>query len=151
MADADLARVEGLAPDHALGRDLDVRVRRHDGRVLAAELEGDGRQGLGGLFGDDAGDVGAAGVEDLVPLLVEEGGGFGDGALHGGVAARVQGLGEDLLHHRRTGGAALARLDDDGVAGGDGAGEGGDGELEGEVVGAGTELDLPLIYEYRFQ
>ena len=43
---AGLARVHERAPDEARGRPVEVRVRRDDGRVLAAELEDDAREVL---------------------------------------------------------------------------------------------------------
>lgn len=136
LGEADLAGAEGLAPEQPLCGQLQVRVAGDEGRVAAAELEGDGRQVLGGPLADDAGDVGAARVEDLVPLLVEQGGGLRDGAVDDAVGLRVQAALHDGLDDHGDVGGALGGLEHSGAPGGDGADQGHDGEHEGEVVGA---------------
>ena len=45
--------------------------------------------------------------------------------------------GDNFLHHGRSGGGRFRRLKDRGAACGDGADEGAEGELDGEVIGSG--------------
>ena len=97
LAYADLARVEGFGPEETAGGELGIGILGDEGGVAAAELEGDGGECFGGLLGDDGADVGGARVEDFVPFLVKEGGGFGDGTLDDGVEFRVERFGDDFL------------------------------------------------------
>lgn len=140
LTHADLSRVEGLGPEETAGSQFGIRVFGDEGGVAAAELEGDGGECFGGLLGDDGADVGGAGVEDFVPFLVEEGGGFGDGTLDDGVVVGVEGFGDDLLEDGGAVGGAFGGLEDGGAAGADGADEGAERELDGEVEGAGGVL-----------
>ncbi|GJC98080.1 uncharacterized protein ColKHC_06906 [Colletotrichum higginsianum] len=139
LGDADLAGVETLGPHEAAGGELDVGVFGDESRVQAAELKGDGGEVLGGLFGDDLADGGAAGVHYLVPLDVEQGLGLFDGAVDDGVGLGVEGSLEDLGQDHGGGRGALGGLQDGGAAGGDGADDGDEGQLDGEVEGADDE------------
>ena len=141
LADADLAGVVDLGPEQAPGREADVGVARHDGRVAAAEFEGDGREGLGGFLGDDFGHVAGPGVEDFVPFFVEQRRCLRDAAVDADVARRVEGVGHDFLDRHAGVGGVFAGFDDGGAAGSDGADQGADGELDGEVVGSWEERD----------
>jgi hypothetical protein len=146
LADADLARVQRLGPQEAAGGEPGVGMLGDDGGVAAAQLQNQRRERLGRLLRDDAGDDLGARVEDGVPLLVEQRRGLGDGALHDGVARRVEGLGENLLQHGSGKGRRLGRLDDGGAARGDGANERTHGQLEGEVVGADDERGAEGVF-----
>ena len=61
--------------------DVEIGLLVDDARALAAELERDGRQVLGGGFHDDAADRAVAGVEDVIEPLGQELGRFGDAPL----------------------------------------------------------------------
>src|ERR1700753_2361048 len=74
---------------------------RDDSWVLSAELKSNRCEGLCGLLRDNGTDYMVACVEDLIPLLVEQLGGFRDGSLNNSVARRIEILLEDHLHHRR--------------------------------------------------
>ena len=76
--DARLAGVDELAPRDPAGGDLDVGVGGDDRRALAAELERDRREVLGGGRHHDAADGAVAGVEDVVEPLLEQRGGLVD-------------------------------------------------------------------------
>lgn len=134
LADADLACIERLRPQQALGGELGVGMLGDDGGVPAAQLEGQRGQRLGCLLRDDFGHVLGARVEDLVPLLVEQGGSLRDGALDDRVARGIQGLADDFGEHDGGVGRRLGRLDDGGAARGNGADEGPYRQLEREVV-----------------
>lgn len=110
-----------------------------NGGVPASQLEREGRERLGRLLRDDLGDDLSASVEDLVPLLVEQGRRLGDGALDARVAVRVEGLAQDLLDCDGGVGGRLGGLDDGRASCCDGADERAEGELDGEVVGANDE------------
>src|SRR3989338_5356829 len=64
--DAGLAGVDDLGPDDASSGDGKVGVIEDDAGALAAELEGDGGEMLGGSSHDDLADEAAARVGDLV-------------------------------------------------------------------------------------
>ena len=80
-ADAGLAGVGPLGEGDPAGGELEVGVLVDDDRRLAAELQRDRRQVLGRGLGDDPPDRAVAGVEDVVPALLEQRGGLGDAAL----------------------------------------------------------------------
>lgn len=94
--DADLAGVKVLAVDEAARGDVQVRRLVDDGGALSAELERDGAELLGGGAHDDAADRAVARVKDVVPLLLEQLGRLGDGAVHDLVGGVVKVLGEEL-------------------------------------------------------
>ena len=139
LADANLAGVERLGPQQAARGQPGVGVLGDDGRVPAAQLEGQRRERGGRLLRDDARDGLGARVEDGVPLLVEQRRRLGNGALDDRVAGRVERLCHNLLQHGGGVGRRLGGLDDGGAARGNGADEGPQGELEGEVVGPDDE------------
>lgn len=107
---------------------------RDNGGVPASQLECDGRQLFGGLRRDDLADVLGPSIEDLVPLLIKQRCRLGDGTLYDRVARGVERLGDDFLEDGRSVGCRLGGLDDGGATCCDGANEGANGELEGEVV-----------------
>jgi len=84
---------------------------------------------------DDGADGGATGVEDFVPFLVEEGGGFWNSALDAAVARGVEAGGEDVLDGECDVRGVLGGFDNGGVTSSDGADERAEEELQGEVVG----------------
>src|SRR5205823_11590244 len=65
-ADAGLAAVEEGAEDRAVRRALDVRVREHEQRILAAQLEHHRATPRSGGRGDAPAVLDRAGEEDLV-------------------------------------------------------------------------------------
>ena len=67
--DAGLPGIEKLAPDNALGGDLEVRVGRDDAGALAAKLERHGCQVLCGGLHHDAPDARTASEENAVEAL----------------------------------------------------------------------------------
>ena len=67
--DARLPGVVKLAPDDAPGGHVEIGLLVDDARALAAELERDRRQVLGGGFHDDAPDGAVARVEDVIESL----------------------------------------------------------------------------------
>ncbi len=70
--DAGLTGVVELSPDDAPGGDVEIGVLVDDARALAAELERDRRQVLGGGLHDDAADRAVARVEDVVEPLGQQ-------------------------------------------------------------------------------
>lgn len=90
-----LAGVDKLGPDDPPRNDVDVGVVEDDGRALAAELERDGREVLGGRLGDDAADAARARVEDVVVAELEERCRLRDGAQDADEGRRVEVLGEE--------------------------------------------------------
>jgi len=109
-----------------------------NGGVAASQLQRQGREGLGCLLGDDLGDDLSTSIEDLVPLLVEQGGCLGDGALDARVAFGVEGLAHDLLDDDGGVGGGFRGLDDGSASCCDGTDEWAERELDGEVVGAAS-------------
>src|SRR5207245_567266 len=108
---------------------LEVGAGVDDGRRLAAQLEGDAGQVLGGGGHHHLADGGRAGEEDVVERQLEQGGGDLDVALEDGDLVLVEQLAHDLDHQRRQVRRHLRRLEDGGVAGGDGR----DQRAEGQV------------------
>ena len=114
--DAGLAAIEVLAEHDASGRELDIGVGGHDAGALAAELERDGRQMRRRFLHDELSDRRAAGEEDVVETLLEQGGVFGAPALDDERVAGVEGLGHDVGHDLAGGGGVGARLHQAAVA-----------------------------------
>ena len=98
-------------------RAVEIRVAQHDHRVLAAQLERDRDQPLGGLHGDLPAGGGRAGEVDHVDVVDERGTGAARAGHHredvGGRAALERGLAHHQVRQRRD----LARLQHDRVAG----------------------------------
>lgn len=82
LREADLPGVNGLAPEESARGDVAVGLFGHDGWVAAAQFQCHGRECFCGLFGDDGAHVCGAGVEYLVPFLLQEESCFGDPTLH---------------------------------------------------------------------
>ena len=94
---ARLAGVEELAPNNPLRSDLQIHIRSDHARRLAAKLERDGGEVLRCRGHDDAANSPVAGVEDVVPLAVEQLGGFFDAALDNAEALLVEVVGQVLV------------------------------------------------------
>jgi hypothetical protein len=80
-----------LPPQDALRCELDIGVvcvDKHGG--LAAQLQRDGGNILGGSSGDDAADAAAPSEKDMVPFKVQEGGSFGNSTVDDPVRRRVK-------------------------------------------------------------
>ena len=88
--DAGLARVDVLAPRDAPRGDVEVGAAVDDGRALAAELERHRREVLRGGGHHHPTDGAVAGVEDVVPALVEQRGGLGHAAFDHGDRVGVE-------------------------------------------------------------
>lgn len=132
---ADLAGVQGLAPEQPLRRLRKVaNVLGDDGGVPAAELEDHRGQRLGRLLGDDGADLRTTREEDNVPLLLHQRVDLGDRAVDDGEGRRVETLLDHLLDHHGAGRGQLGRLEHGGAARRDGADEGGEQQLDREVV-----------------
>ena len=79
---------------------------------------------------------GAAGVEDVVELLIQQLRGLRDAAIDDEDTAPIQVDGDQLLQECRGGGGDLAGLHHNAIAGGDGREDGGQREVEREVPGS---------------
>lgn len=88
-----LTSIKSLAKGNTLGRNSHVGVLVNNSGRLAAELEGQGGQVDGSRLHDDLGDGAVAGVEDVVPLVLEQLGGLVGGAVDDqeGLAVEVAG------------------------------------------------------------
>lgn len=140
---ANLARVEGLAPDESPGRESQVCILSDERGITTTQLQKHRCQRRSSGLGYDLADAGAAREADLVPALGEQGLGLGDAALDHGVAVWVERCFHDLLHHDSAVARRLAGFDDDGVSGGDGADERAQGKLEGDVEGTAKGVVSP--------
>jgi hypothetical protein len=144
LADADLAGVQRLGPQQALRCQLGVGMLCDDGGILATKLEHKGSERLGCLLRDDPSDCLRARVEDRVPLLVEQRRCLWNGALDDSVARGVERFADDLLEDGSGVGGRLGGLDDGGATGCNGANEGANSELDGEVVGSTQTVSICL-------
>ena len=153
---ADLAAVGELAPAESPQGVLQVGGGVDVGGGLASQLQGAGGQVLVGRLTeiklnsstpnilnsftedspDDLPDRRAAGVEDVVELLLEQLGRLRHSPGDDLDAVGVQVARDELLQQGGRGGGDLAGLHDHGVPGGDGGEDGGEGEVEREVPGA---------------
>jgi len=133
-----LAGVEGLGPEQPPGRQGQVGVLGDKGGILPSKLKADGGEGLCGFLRNDGTDLGSACIEDLVPLLLEQGGSLGNGAVDHSEGVRIQGF-QDFNAHHGTGRGHLGRLEDCGTAGSDGTDERSQEKVDGVVVGADDE------------
>lgn len=77
-----LSKVDHLAPNNPFGSDLDVAVLVDEDGTLPTELEGAGGQVLVGCGPDDLANLGAAGVEDVVEALLQQGSRFLHSTVH---------------------------------------------------------------------
>lgn len=136
---ADLSGILHLAPEQAAGGKSEVGIFGDESWVLATELESHRSQGLGRLFGDDLGYVNTASIEDLAPFLIKKSGGLGNTAVDDLVSSGVQIVLNELLQDNGRGRGTLGRLDDGRTAGGDGANERADGQVDRKVVGANDQ------------
>lgn len=136
LGQAHLAGIQGLAPEQTLCGQLEVGVAGDESRIATAQFEADGGQVLGSLFANDSGHTGTSGVEDLVPLLVEQSRGLGHGTGHHPVGRRVQGLFDDFLDDHGDVRTALGGLDNASTASSNGANQGVHAQHKREVVGA---------------
>lgn len=116
-----LAGVEDLAPDDPAGGRRHVGIVEDDTRALAAELERDRGEVLGGSLGDDLADAAATGVKDVVPFELEELGRLVDGPVDDLDRRRVHVLWHELGRELGDGGRLLGRLEHDRIAAGNGA------------------------------
>ena len=140
---AGLAAVDELAKDDAAGCKGELCRLVHDAGALASKLQNGGGQVLCRPAQDLPADGLAAGKEDEVKVLVQQGGVLRPAAGDHGDILRGETLSNNLLRdaaHRRGVGAGL---DDGGVACGDGVHQRVHGEEEGIVPGAHDE-DVPV-------
>ncbi len=91
-----------------------------DGRVLAAELEGDGSEVTSGGGHHEAADATAARKEDVVPALLKQGVGDRRAAFGHDHGLRVEVGRQELAQEGRSGWRQLGRFDSCRVAGRDG-------------------------------
>lgn len=141
LRETDLASVYTLGPEKSPGSHLDVGILRDESRIPATQLEKRGRQGLGSLFGDNGPHSPPAGEDNLVVLLLEESLRYGESAVDALVALGIQGLVENLLENHGRGLGVLRRLEENGVAGGDGANGRDQIQLDRVVEGTNDEDD----------
>ena len=116
--DADLTGVVEPVRDRGVGRPLEVGVGEHDHRVLAAELEADGGQRLGGLGHHLLARLDRAGEHDVVDEVDQGGAGRAGAGRDREDAVGQAGRGQHLGHQERGQRGDLRGLEDDGVAGG---------------------------------
>ena len=101
-----LARVEEFAPRDAPGRQVQIGVGGQDGGGLAPQLQGHRGQMPGGGGHDGAPHLGAAGEEDEVKVLFQQGGVLGPAALDTGYIALLKDLPQQI-GHRLGGGRGI--------------------------------------------
>jgi hypothetical protein len=133
---ADLTGVHHSAPGRGVGRAVEIGVGEDDHRVLAAELEADRGQRLGGASHHLAAGPVGAGELDEVDVVDQGAAGLTDSlhaVEHVGAADLVL-PGVDYLGQAERG--ELGGLDDDGGAGLEGRDRVPDREDQGEVPGA---------------
>ena len=123
-----LASVEGLAKGNALGSDGHVGVLVNDDGRLASEFECERGEVLGCGLHDDLGDHTVASVEDMVPFVLQQLGGFVCSAVDDNVGAAVQVAREELREDLCGVGRDLGGLDHGSASSGDGADHGPDGQ-----------------------
>ena len=119
-----------LAPRDAARGDVEVGAAVDDRRALAAELEGDRREVPGRGGHDDPADGPVARVEDVVPVLLEQGRGLGHAALDDRDGLRVEVARDEPGQRVRRRLGHLGRLDHRGVAGGERTDERREDELD---------------------
>ena len=116
--DADLAGVVEPVGGRGVGRALEVGVREHDHRVLAAELEADRGEGLRRLRHHLLARRDGAGEHHVVDLVDQRRAGRPAPGGDGEDAVRDPALGQHLGHQQRGERGDLGWLEDDRVAGG---------------------------------
>lgn len=119
-SEARLAGIGKACLKDAFARNLETSAWVNDGRALAAQLQGHGRQMLCRRLHDDAADERVAGVDDVVPALREEVCGAFFGRLHDGHGSIGEVRAQHVLNRVGTVWRHFGRFDNDGVAGGDG-------------------------------
>lgn len=134
-----LAGVQALLPQETPGSELDVAALGDEGWIQTAELQKNGGERLRRLCGNNGTRLLAASEHDLVELVVQDVLGLFEGAVDAHVAFGVEILVNDSLDDHGGVGRQLRWLEDDAVAGGNGADEGRDVELERVVEGADDE------------
>ena len=114
-----LTRVHELAPRDPASGHIEIGALVDDHRALAAELERHRREVLGRSRHHDSTDRSVAGVEDVVPPLLEQRSGLARSALDHRHALGVEVLRQEPGQNRGRAGGDLRRLDCRGVAGGE--------------------------------
>ena len=118
--DTGLAGVHHLAGNDALDGNVQFRIRVHDGWAFAAKFQRYRCEIAGGFRHDNLADARAAGEEDMVKTLLEQGVGDFRAAREYGDVLRREKFTHHFFKHLRDGRVQRGRLDDDGVAGRDG-------------------------------
>jgi hypothetical protein len=133
--DAGLPGIEQLAVGDALGRLLEIGGGIDDRRRLAAELERDGREIASRGLRDQPPDPGRPGEHEVIERQARKG--FCDLVLDAGHEqfGGIEFLRDRLPQQRGKVRRELARLDDDQVAGGDGADRGRERQLQRIIPG----------------
>ena len=111
-----MARVQPLAPRHASCGNFDVRTGVDDDRALAAEFQRDGREVLRGGGHDDAADGSVARVEDVIEVLRQEFGGFGNSTFDQRDGRLVEVFRNETRERSRRGSRDFRRLHHHGIA-----------------------------------
>ena len=136
---AGLAGVAEPAPGDPPGGDLERCVAVDQARRLAAELEDDGGEVLGGLLEHDLADAAAAREEDEVESLVQERLGLLGPPLDHRDGLRVEVARHQVRHEGGGVGRDLRRLQDRRIAAGQRAHQGRQEQVDGIVPGADDE------------
>ena len=113
---AGLPGVEELAEGQAAGGEGEVGGLVHDHRAFASQLQGDGGQVAAGLFHDLLAHGHAAGEEDVVEGLFQQGGVLVPAPFHGGHPLGREDGGQQLGHGVAGVGGVGAGLEDHAVA-----------------------------------
>ena len=132
----DLARIQGLAVQHARCGQGDVSALADNDRALAAQLQRDRHQIFGGGAHYVPPDRGGPGEDHVVEGEGGESLAHIRPAQHHGDLLIGKGLGDHGFQEGRAGGGDFRRLDHCAVARRQNAGHGGEGQVERKVPGA---------------
>src|SRR5260370_22302354 len=113
---AGLTGIEPPPKGDATSRNSQISRRVYDGRILSPEFEHDWCQVLRCRSHDDLGHCRAASEKDVIPLLFEQCGGFGDRAEDDRKRLAIKVLRNEPRDSFSRCGGYLRRLDDSGVA-----------------------------------
>uniref|UniRef100_A0A1Y1LRG1 Uncharacterized protein n=1 Tax=Photinus pyralis TaxID=7054 RepID=A0A1Y1LRG1_PHOPY len=145
---AHLASVEALLPEKTPGGELDIAILGNEGRVLATKFEKNGCERLGSLGCDDGTSLLATGKDNLVELVLHDMLCLLQGTVDTYIAIRVEVLVKYLLENHGRVRRQLRGLEHDTVASGNGANDGSEIQLKGEVVSTNDEHLAQRLVSY---
>jgi len=136
---ADLAGVQELGESNSLRGEVGISGRRHDCRTLASQLQDGRRQMLRRSAGDDSGDFGTSGVEDVIKIILQDAAHLLRSSTDGRNGSRIEVFGNEVEYEVLCGNRKVRRFHDDSASGCNCSDNWLEKQKNGEIPGANDE------------